>query len=97
MGIFMLGSLLAGFAKSILALIIFRGVAGAGGGGIVSIVQIVMSDVVSLRDRYVLDCDSRNDNRSFFMVLNDLLFINEGVSIKVSSVASLHLALVLAP
>lgn len=53
MGIFMLGSLLAGFAKSIIALIVFRGVAGAGGGGIVSIVQIVMSDVVSLRERYV--------------------------------------------
>ncbi|KAK7691326.1 hypothetical protein QCA50_004720 [Cerrena zonata] len=51
MGIFMLGSLLSGFAKSIIALIIFRGLAGAGGGGIVSIVQIVMSDVVSLRER----------------------------------------------
>lgn len=51
----MLGSLLSGFAKSIIALIIFRGLAGAGGGGIVSIVQIVMSDVVSLRERYVSD------------------------------------------
>lgn len=30
------------------------GIAGAGGGGIVSMAQIVMSDVVSLRDRYVL-------------------------------------------
>ena len=28
------------------------GIAGAGGGGIVSMAQIVMSDVVSLRDRY---------------------------------------------
>ncbi|CAL1711998.1 unnamed protein product [Somion occarium] len=51
MTIFMLGSLLAGFSPSIISLIIFRGIAGAGGGGIVSIVQIVMSDVVSLRER----------------------------------------------
>ena len=32
MGIFMLGNLLAGFSKTILQLIIFRGIAGAGGG-----------------------------------------------------------------
>ncbi|KAL4249176.1 MFS transporter superfamily protein [Abortiporus biennis] len=51
MALFMLGSLLAGFSPSIISLIIFRGIAGAGGGGIVSMVQIVMSDVVSLRDR----------------------------------------------
>ncbi|KAJ3481648.1 hypothetical protein NLI96_g7519 [Meripilus lineatus] len=46
-----LWSLLAGFSPSILSLIIFRGITGAGGGGIVSMVQIVMSDVVSLRER----------------------------------------------
>lgn len=49
--VFMIGSLLAGFAPSILSLIIFRGITGAGGGGILSMVQIVMSDVVSLRER----------------------------------------------
>lgn len=51
MGMYMFGCLLAGFSRSIIALIIFRGIAGAGGGGIVSVLQIVISDVVSLRDR----------------------------------------------
>ncbi|KAJ3550297.1 hypothetical protein NM688_g5094 [Phlebia brevispora] len=51
MGTYMLGCLLAGFSRTIVALIIFRGIAGAGGGGIVSVMQIVISDVVSLRER----------------------------------------------
>ncbi|KAI0343487.1 MFS general substrate transporter [Trametopsis cervina] len=51
MGMYMFGCLLAGFSQSIITLIIFRGIAGAGGGGIVSVLQIVISDVVSLRDR----------------------------------------------
>lgn len=51
MGTYMFGCLLAGFSKSIIELIIFRGIAGAGGGGIVSVLQIIISDVVSLRDR----------------------------------------------
>lgn len=51
MGIFMFGSLLAGFSRTIIELIVLRGVAGAGGGGIISIGQIVISDVVTLRDR----------------------------------------------
>ncbi|KAI0087077.1 major facilitator superfamily domain-containing protein [Irpex rosettiformis] len=51
MGMYMFGCLLAGFSQSIISLIIFRGIAGAGGGGIVSIMQIIISDVVSLRDR----------------------------------------------
>lgn len=63
MSIFMFGNLLAGFSKKIIQVIIFRGIAGAGGGGIVSMMQIVVSDVVTLRDRYgfvpcfVLQCD----------------------------------------
>ncbi|GJE94633.1 MFS general substrate transporter [Phanerochaete sordida] len=51
MGTYMFGCLLAGFSKTIIQLIIFRGIAGAGGGGIVSVLQIIISDVVSLRDR----------------------------------------------
>ncbi|KAI0333306.1 MFS general substrate transporter [Cubamyces sp. BRFM 1775] len=51
MGIFMIGSLAAGFSRSIIQLIVLRGLAGAGGGGIVSMAQIIISDVVSLRDR----------------------------------------------
>ena len=53
MGTYMFGCLLAGFSKTIIQLIIFRGIAGAGGGGIVSVLQIIISDVVSLRDRSV--------------------------------------------
>ena len=51
MGTFMVGSLAAGFSRTIVELIVLRGLAGAGGGGIVSMAQIVISDVVSLRDR----------------------------------------------
>lgn len=51
MSVYILGNLLAGFSKSILQVIICRGVAGAGGGGIVSLMQIIVSDVVSLRER----------------------------------------------
>ncbi len=54
MGTYMFGCLLAGFSRSITALIVFRGIAGAGGGGIISVLQIVISDVVSLRDRYAV-------------------------------------------
>ncbi|KAG9310938.1 major facilitator superfamily-domain-containing protein [Chiua virens] len=51
MAIYMIGSLASGFSTTILELIIFRGFAGAGGGGIQSMAQIVVSDIVSLRDR----------------------------------------------
>ncbi|KAJ3004213.1 hypothetical protein NUW54_g4922 [Trametes sanguinea] len=51
MGIFMIGSLAAGFSQTVIQLIVLRGLAGAGGGGIVSMAQIIISDVVSLRDR----------------------------------------------
>ncbi|KIJ18330.1 hypothetical protein PAXINDRAFT_71564, partial [Paxillus involutus ATCC 200175] len=51
MGVYMIGSLLSGFSRSTIELIIFRGFAGAGGGGIQSMAQIIVSDIVSLRDR----------------------------------------------
>ncbi|RDB20605.1 Efflux pump FUS6 [Hypsizygus marmoreus] len=51
MTVFMVGNLAAGFSKTIVQLIVFRGFAGAGGGGIISMSQIVISDVVSLRER----------------------------------------------
>lgn len=54
MAVYMLGSLASGFSTSIIQLIIFRGFAGAGGGGIQSMAQIIVSDIVSLRDRCVL-------------------------------------------
>ncbi|KAJ7734576.1 MFS general substrate transporter [Mycena maculata] len=51
MSLFMVGNLIAGFSKTIVQLIVFRGFAGAGGGGLVSMMQIVVSDLVSLRER----------------------------------------------
>ncbi|KXN90675.1 hypothetical protein AN958_03960 [Leucoagaricus sp. SymC.cos] len=49
--IFMIGNLGAGFSKTIVQLIVLRGFAGAGGGAILSMAQIIVSDIVSLRDR----------------------------------------------
>ncbi|KAJ7302380.1 MFS general substrate transporter [Mycena albidolilacea] len=51
MSLFMVGNLISGFSKTIVQLIVFRGFAGAGGGGLVSMMQIVVSDIVSLRER----------------------------------------------
>ena len=47
----MIGNLAAGFSREISEVIVFRGIAGAGGGGIISMAQIIISDVVSLRNR----------------------------------------------
>ncbi|RKP08315.1 drug resistance transporter, EmrB/QacA subfamily, partial [Thamnocephalis sphaerospora] len=49
--VFIGGSILCGAAQSMTMLIIFRALAGLGGGGLMSMVQIIVSDVVSLRDR----------------------------------------------
>ncbi|OAX44881.1 MFS general substrate transporter [Rhizopogon vinicolor AM-OR11-026] len=51
MMIFALGSLLCGAAKSIMCLIIFRGLAGLGGGGIVSSVWVITSEIVEPHKR----------------------------------------------
>ncbi|KAJ8074511.1 hypothetical protein PM082_015412 [Marasmius tenuissimus] len=51
MAIFMLGNLIAGFSRSVIQLIVFRAVAGAGGGGIISMMQIIVSDIITLRER----------------------------------------------
>lgn len=49
--IFLVGSALCGAAQSMLWLIIARAVQGIGGGGILQLVQIVISDIVSLQNR----------------------------------------------
>ncbi|OCF44230.1 hypothetical protein I317_01848 [Kwoniella heveanensis CBS 569] len=49
--LFALGDLLAGFAKNKVWLYCARAVAGIGGGGINSLSMIIMSDVVTLRER----------------------------------------------
>ncbi|KAJ3521667.1 hypothetical protein NMY22_g12217 [Coprinellus aureogranulatus] len=51
LAVFGAANLAAGFSKSIIMLIVLRGVAGSGGGGIHSLSQIIISDIVSLRER----------------------------------------------
>lgn len=48
--IFEIGSLMCGLAPSMVVLILGRIVAGVGGGGVFSVVLIMISDVVSIRD-----------------------------------------------
>ncbi|KIL63786.1 hypothetical protein M378DRAFT_106802 [Amanita muscaria Koide BX008] len=49
--VFIVGNFISGFSRTITQLILARAIAGAGGGGIISICQIIISDVVSLRER----------------------------------------------
>ncbi|KDQ54777.1 hypothetical protein JAAARDRAFT_60240 [Jaapia argillacea MUCL 33604] len=49
--IFAIGSLLCGVAQNITWLILARGLAGVGGGGIVSAVWVITAEIVEVRDR----------------------------------------------
>ncbi|RDX43364.1 MFS amino acid permease [Lentinus brumalis] len=49
--IFLLGSALCGAAQNMTWLVVARAVQGIGGGGIMQLVQITISDIVSLQDR----------------------------------------------
>ncbi|KAI9361609.1 major facilitator superfamily domain-containing protein [Zopfochytrium polystomum] len=49
--VFEIGSALCGAANSMMMLIIARAVAGLGGGGIISLVQVIIADVVPSKDR----------------------------------------------
>ncbi|KAI9291570.1 MFS general substrate transporter [Neoconidiobolus thromboides FSU 785] len=51
LGIFLVGSVLCGAAQTIEMLIICRAIAGIGGGGLISLSVIIISDIVSLRRR----------------------------------------------
>ncbi|KAH7915108.1 major facilitator superfamily domain-containing protein [Hygrophoropsis aurantiaca] len=51
MMVFALGSLLCGASKSIMCLILARGLAGLGGGGIVSSVWVITAEIVEERNR----------------------------------------------
>ncbi len=51
MALFMVGSILCALAPNMIVLIIARALQGLGGGGILPIVQVVISDVVSPRER----------------------------------------------
>ena len=50
-GVFLLGSLLSGASQSMLQLILFRGVQGLGGGGIMAMAMAIIGDIVSPRER----------------------------------------------
>ncbi|KAG0292458.1 hypothetical protein BGZ98_002566 [Dissophora globulifera] len=49
--VFLIGSALCGAAQNMTWIIIARGIAGIGAGGIMSMVMIIITDIVSLRDR----------------------------------------------
>ncbi|KAH8084733.1 efflux pump antibiotic resistance protein [Filobasidium floriforme] len=49
--LFSLGSLACALSQSMIQLIVFRALAGLGGGGILTLVMIVVGDVVTLRER----------------------------------------------
>ncbi|KAJ6477656.1 major facilitator superfamily domain-containing protein [Mycena sanguinolenta] len=51
MFIFFVGNIASGFSQSFIQLLIFRAVSGIGGGGLSTVAQIIVSDVVSLRER----------------------------------------------
>jgi EmrB/QacA subfamily drug resistance transporter len=49
--IFLVGSVLAGFAQSMVQLILFRGLQGIGGGGLISMAMVILGAVTSPRER----------------------------------------------
>ena len=51
LGIFVLGSALAGFSQDTSTLIVFRVFQGLGAGGLAALSQIIMADIISPRDR----------------------------------------------
>jgi hypothetical protein len=51
--IFFIGSLAASLAQTDTQIIVFRALTGVGGGGLMTLAQTIVSDVVTLRERYV--------------------------------------------
>ena len=51
LAIFFVGSLAASLAQTAIQLIAFRAITGVGGGGLMTIAQTIVSDVVTLRER----------------------------------------------
>jgi EmrB/QacA subfamily drug resistance transporter len=49
--VFVIGSMLCGVATSMFQLVLFRGLQGAGAGGLIALTQAIIADVVSPRDR----------------------------------------------
>ncbi|KAI0470887.1 MFS general substrate transporter [Xylariaceae sp. FL0804] len=51
LAIFFVGSLAASLARTATQLIVFRSITGVGGGGLMTVAQLIVSDVVPLRER----------------------------------------------
>jgi MFS family permease len=51
MTIFFFGSLAASLAQNVVQLIIFRAITGIGGGGLILLGQLIVGDVVTVRER----------------------------------------------
>lgn len=51
LAIFFIGSLAASLAQTVAQLIVFRAFTGVGGGGLLTVAQMIVSDVVPLRER----------------------------------------------
>lgn len=51
LAIFFFGSLASSLSQSVIQLIIFRAFTGIGGGGLMTVAQLIVSDVVPLRER----------------------------------------------
>lgn len=51
LGIFFIGSLAASLSQTATQLIVFRAFTGVGGGGLMTVAQMIVSDVVPLRER----------------------------------------------
>ncbi|KAM0291944.1 hypothetical protein ACHAO9_003499 [Fusarium lateritium] len=51
LAIFFVGSLASSLAETVLQLTIFRAITGIGGGGLMTVAQLIVSDVVPLRER----------------------------------------------
>ena len=49
--VFFIGSLASSFSHTALQLVVFRAITGVGGGGLMTIAQVIVSDVVTLEDR----------------------------------------------
>jgi EmrB/QacA subfamily drug resistance transporter len=49
--IFVAGSILSGLSQNMLQLILFRGIQGIGGGGLIAMAQAIIGDIVSPRER----------------------------------------------
>src|SRR5437870_359729 len=49
--IFVVGSMLAGLSQNMLELVLFRALQGAGGGGLISMAQAIVGDIVAPRER----------------------------------------------